>query len=201
MSTDKERQVEGESMRMMSHASDGQSPDEMTVMAPALRDRQNAYFRTRLALLCDTIPRGTRRRTTRGRMAVCAQLGSHRRQAEQLFAYVHSPEDRKNVDFLIRRIEEARSQIIRQQGEWKVAQEKRRARRRKRRIGVHRRRFSSGYVAQSGRRKRCRSPKRSVKLEAKTPKFSAKQRRASRVQYLVILLQERLARLRADPPA
>lgn len=160
MNTGKESQAEGKSMRMINPVFEGQPrADELTVMAPALHGRQDAYLRTRLALLCDTIQRGTRRRTTRGRMAACAQLGSHRRQAEQLFAYAYSPDARDKVDSLIRRIEEARGQVNREQGEWKIAQEKRRSKRRKRRIGVQWRRFSTGFVAQSGRRKRCRSPR------------------------------------------
>lgn len=98
-------------LKMIDHSSVGRSAaDGATTLALVPRDRLHAYFQTRLMLLSETIPRGTRKRTTRGRMATCAQLGSHRRQAEQLFAHAQCPDDRERVDTLIRRIEEARSQ-------------------------------------------------------------------------------------------
>ncbi len=71
----------------------------------------NEYLRTRLRLLCQTMPTTARRRTARGRLKTCRELTEHLRRARQLRAYAASEADREAVERLIEDIERRRDEL------------------------------------------------------------------------------------------
>ena len=62
-------------------------------------------FRARLDMLSATIPSAERRRTARGVMRTCRELGDHIRRARQLHALATTDAAREAVDRLVAEIE------------------------------------------------------------------------------------------------
>ena len=68
-------------------------------------------FRARLDMLSATIPSAERRRTARGVMRTCRELGDHIRRARQLHALATTDAAREAVDRLVAEIEQRRVQL------------------------------------------------------------------------------------------
>ena len=68
-------------------------------------------FRARLDMLSATIPSAERRRTARGVMRTCRELGDHIRRARQLHALATTEVAREAVDRLVAGIEQRRAQL------------------------------------------------------------------------------------------
>ena len=89
----------------------------------------NHLLQSRMRLLEDTIPSADRRRTHRGRLRTCRQLGEHIGRVRQLFTMATDESERSVVQEFIERLEERRAEIAAEGAVAKTAREDRAARR------------------------------------------------------------------------
>ena len=71
----------------------------------------SARLRTRLKWLQETIPTAKRRRTPRGVLRTCRELGEHRDNVARLRDYACTPADQQAINELIAEIEARRDEL------------------------------------------------------------------------------------------